>query len=483
MRRRLGEVDPGAAREHDAWREECGVVGVFGVPGAATTAYLALHALQHRGQESAGIVASDGGAFAAHRGLGLVSDVITREVLDRLPGSLAVGHNRYSTTGTKTIENAQPFVVDCRIGPVAVAHNGNLVNAAEARAGLEAEGAVFASTSDSEIIVQLLARSHAASLPDMLAEALTSLRGAYTLVLGTRDAVVGLRDPHGFRPLVLGTLGTGAVVASETCALDAMGATPLREVEPGEMVMLTRGGIESRRYTPVAPAHQCVFELIYFSRPDSVVFGESVNDTRRRLGEALAVEAPAEADVVIAVPDSSNAAALGYARALGLPFDHGIIRSHYVGRTFIHPTPAIRARSVTLKYNPVRSILAGKRVVVVDDSIVRGTTSRALVKLLRRAGVREVHLRVASPPILGPCYYGIDTPTRSELIASSHSVEEIARYLGVDSLHYLSLDGLRAAVTAPSRHCYACFTLQYPVPFEGQPRKDALEREPAERHA
>jgi amidophosphoribosyltransferase len=455
--------------------EECGVVGLLGVPEAAVSAYLGLYALQHRGQESAGIVASDGEGFTTHRGLGLVSDVMTAGALDRLPGSLAVGHNRYSTMGGNCIENAQPFVVNCRIGPVAVAHNGNLVNAAELRRAMEADGAVFSTTSDSEIIVQLIARARAQALPDMIAEAIAPLRGAYTLAIATPDTLIGLRDPHGFRPLVLGRLGTGTVLASESCALDAMGATVIREVEPGEMVIATRAGIESRRYAQAAPVRQCVFELIYFSRPDSVVFGEAVNDVRRRLGERLALESPAPADLVIAVPDSSNAAALAYAETLGVPFEHGIIRSHYVGRTFINPTPGIRNKAVALKYNPVRAVLAGKSVAVVDDSIVRGTTSRQLVKLLRRADAREVHFRLASPPVVGPCYYGIDTPTRNELIASSHTVEEIARYLNVDSLAYLSLEGLRAAVASPDSHCYACFTLNYPVPFDGQPRKDALE--------
>ncbi len=455
--------------------EECGVVGVIHVPDAASQASLALHALQHRGQESAGIAASLGETFAVHRGLGLVSDVITGDVLVGLPGSLAVGHNRYSTTGSTCVENAQPFVVACRLGQVAVAHNGNLVNAAELRAAMEADGAVFSTTSDSEIIVQLLARSHAPTLRDMLAEAIAPLRGAFTLVLATPDTLIGLRDPHGFRPLVLGRLGSGWILASESCALDALGATMEREIEPGEMVLITRSGVESvRKVEPQAP-RQCVFELIYFSRPDSVVFGESVNTVRRRLGEQLAQEAPAPVDVVIAVPDSSNAAALAYASRLGVPFEHGIIRSHYVGRTFINPTQSIRSKAVAMKYNPVRTILTGKSVAVVDDSIVRGTTSRALVKLLRRFGAREVHFRVASPPVIGPCYYGIDTPTRGELIASTHTHGEIAKYLNVDSLAYLSLDGLRAAVQRPDAHCYACFTLAYPVTFEGQPRKNALE--------
>lgn len=455
--------------------EECGVVGLLGVPEASVSAYLALHALQHRGQESAGIAAADGGTFAVHRGLGLVSDVITGDVLKKLPGSLAVGHNRYSTTGSTCIENAQPFVVNCRIGPVAVAHNGNLVNAGDLRAELETEGAVFSTSSDSEVIVQLLARSHASTLPDMLAEVADLLRGAYTLVLATPDMLIGLRDPLGFRPLVLGRMRSGSVLASETCALDAMGAAVIREVEPGEMVVITSAGATSRRIAEPRPSQQCVFELIYFSRPDSIVFGEGVNDVRRRLGQQLAREAPAPVDVVIAVPDSSNAAALSYAEELGVPFEHGLIRSHYIGRTFINPTPGIRSKAVTLKYNPVRSILAGKNVAVVDDSIVRGTTSRQLVKLLRRAGAREVHMRIASPPVVGPCYYGIDTPTRNELIASSHSIDEIAKYIGVETLAYLSMDGLRAAVTRPASHCYACFTLDYPVPFRDERRKDALE--------
>ena len=455
--------------------EECGVVGLLGVPEAAISAYMALHALQHRGQESAGLAAADAGTFTVHRGLGLVSDVITSDVLRKLPGSLAVGHNRYSTTGSTCIENAQPFVVNCRIGQVAVAHNGNLVNASELRLALEREGAVFLTSSDSEVIVQMLARSRADDLPDMLAEVAASLRGAYTLVLATPDMLIGIRDPHGFRPLVLGRMRSGTVLASESCALDAMGAAVIREVDPGEMVVVTRDGVTSRRFADPVPSQQCVFELIYFSRPDSVVFSESVNDVRRRLGRQLAREAPAPVDVVIAVPDSSNAAALSYAEELGVPFEHGLIRSHYIGRTFINPAPGIRSKAVALKYNPVRSILAGKNVAVVDDSIVRGTTSRQLVKLLRRAGAREVHMRIASPPVVGPCYYGIDTPTRSELIASSHTTDEIAKYIGVDSLAYLSMEGLRGATTRPDSHCYACFTLDYPVPFSGQPTKDALE--------
>jgi amidophosphoribosyltransferase len=465
-----------------SWREECGVFAAVGVPDAAEVTALGLHALQHRGQESTGIVSCDeAGAFHSHKGLGLVADVYRGVDFATLPGALAIGHNRYSTTGSLTLENTQPLRVVYRGGALAIAHNGNLVNARVLRERLEGSGSIFQTTLDTEILLHLIAVSAERSVEEALAAALPQVSGAYSLALLAPGRVFALRDPHGFRPLCLGRLGDGLVVASETCALDLVGAEYLRDVEPGELVVLEPGpgGVvrqRSRRVLPASrPLHQCVFEHIYFSRPDSRVFGAGVDRVRRALGHRLAREHPAAADVVIAVPDSSNSIALGYSEESGIRYELGLIRNHYVGRTFIQPQPAGRDSSVRIKFNPVREALEGRRVVVVDDSIVRGTTSRKLVRLLRRAGAREVHFRVGSPPVTYPCFYGIDTPSRRELIGAVKTVDEIREYLGVDSLGYLSLEGLRACEPNPDDFCYACFTGQYPVPVDPHAGKLSLE--------
>ncbi len=460
-----------------SWREECGVFAAVGVPDAAEVTALGLHALQHRGQESTGIVSCDAaGGFHAHKGLGLVADVYRGVDFAALPGAIAIGHNRYSTTGSLTLENTQPLSVVYRGGALAIAHNGNLVNARALRERLEGSGSIFQTTLDTEILLHLIAVSAEAELEEALIGALGQVSGAYSLVLLAAGRVFATRDPHGFRPLCLGRLGEGHVVASETCALDLVGAEYVRDVEPGELVVLDPAGPRSRRVQPAArPLHQCVFEHIYFSRPDSRVFGTGVDRVRRAIGHRLAREHPAEADVVIAVPDSSNSIALGYSEESGIRYELGLIRNHYVGRTFIQPQPAGRDSSVRIKFNPVREALEGRRVVVVDDSIVRGTTSRKLVRLLRRAGAREVHFRVGSPPVTHPCFYGIDTPSRRELIGALKSVAEIRDYLGVDSLGYLSLEGLRACEARPDDFCYACFTGQYPVPVDPTAGKLSLE--------
>jgi len=449
--------------------EKCAVFGVYGHPEAANIAYLGLYALQHRGQESSGIVSSDGRDLYSHRAMGLVSDIFDKDVLSRLPGNHAIGHNRYSTAGSSETKNAQPFVVETGFGSMAVAHNGNLVNALEIRAELEAEGAIFQSTMDTEVIVHLMARSHERDIADKLVEALRRVRGSYSLLIMAADRILAVRDPNGFRPLVLGRVRDGHVVASETCALDLIEARFEREVEPGELVVIDEAGVRSfHPFGTPAPAH-CVFELIYFSRPDSVVFGGSVYAVRKRLGRLLAAESAVPADVVVPVPDSGVPAALGFAEAAGIPFETGLIRNHYVGRTFIEPRQSIRHFGVKLKLNPVRDAVEGKRVIVVDDSIVRGTTSRKIVRMLREAGATEVHLRVSSPPTTHPCYYGIDTPTRHELVAATHAIDEIRTYLTADSLSYLSLDGLREAVAGGTVHyCYACFTGDYPVSFPAE---------------
>jgi amidophosphoribosyltransferase len=456
----------------DRFKDACGVFGILGSAEAPNLTYLGLYALQHRGQESAGIVASDGETLHPEKAMGLVADVFTEARLKRLKGSLAIGHVRYSTTGSSQLKNAQPIVATCRHGMVALAHNGNLVNAQVVRAELEAHGSIFSSSTDSEVIVHLVARSKSDDLVEATAEALSRLSGAYSLVLMNERELLGIRDPHGFRPLSLGRLGDAWVLASESCAFDLIEATFVRDLEPGEFLHITPNGIKS--YYPLASAlpAQCIFEYIYFARPDSVLFGQSVASVRRALGRQLAEEAPAEADLVVPVPDSGVPAALGFAERSGLPFDHGLIRNHYVGRTFIEPKQNIRHFGVKIKLNPVREILEGKRVVVVDDSIVRGTTSRKIVSMVRSAGAREVHMRISAPPTVSPCYYGIDTPTRKELIASSHSVDEICTYIRADSLGYLSMDGLLKAAGKDTGFCHACFTMQYPVPF---PMQDAAQ--------
>ena len=449
----------------DKFRDACGVFGILGSSEAANLAYLGLYALQHRGQESAGIVTSDGKTLHLERAMGLVADVFTETRLRRLNGSLAIGHVRYSTTGSSQLKNAQPILASCRHGSLALAHNGNLVNAQVLKTELEAQGSIFNSSTDSEVIVHLIARSKNGDLVESTAEALSPVAGAYSLVIMNETELLGVRDPHGFRPLSLGRLGNAWVLASESCAFDLIEAKFVRDLEPGEFLHVTPSGMRSYYPLPAARSAQCIFEYIYFSRPDSLLFGQNVATVRKALGRQLAREAPAEADLVIPVPDSGVPAALGFAQESGLPFDHGLIRNHYVGRTFIEPKQNIRHFGVKIKLNPVREILEGKRVVVVDDSIVRGTTSRKIVSMVRSAGAREVHMRISSPPTVSPCYYGIDTPTRKELIASSHTVEETCRYIQADSLGYLSIAGLMQAVGKDTGFCHACFSMQYPVAF------------------
>ncbi|MHB1313216.1 MAG: amidophosphoribosyltransferase [Gemmatimonadaceae bacterium] len=441
----------------------CGIFGVTHNPEAARLTNLGLYSLQHRGQESAGIVAVDAGQAHGYRAMGLVGEQFDAARVAQLPGSVAIGHTRYSTAGSSTIENAQPALVNFRHGNIALAHNGNLTNAPEIRERLEAQGSIFSSTMDSEVIVHRLARSMATRPEEQLAEALQGIEGAYSLLILINDTLLAARDPNGWRPLVMGRLGDGYVFASETCALDIVGATIEREVRPGEIVAVDREGIRSLQLPPSPTLHRCVFEYVYFARPDSQVFGGSVDRARRGLGRRLAIEHPAPgADFVFAVPDSSNAAALGYAEESGLRLEHALIRNHYVGRTFIQPTQAGRDAKVRVKYNAVRDVLEGKSVVMVDDSIVRGTTTRGLVALLRGAGAREVHMRVASPPITHPCWYGIDTPEREHLIAARLGVDDIAKEIGVDSLGYISLDGMLGAVPGgPTGFCHACFSGEY----------------------
>ncbi len=452
----------------------CGIFGVANLPDAANLAYHGLYALQHRGQESAGIVAIDAeGNARSHRGMGLVSENFDETLLKSLPGDIAVGHTRYSTTGSSLLANAQPCYASTRCGPLALAHNGNLVNAAAIKKELVRQGAIFSSSSDSEVIVHLIARSDAESPDEQIRDALEQVDGAYSLVITLGRTLYAAVDSRGFRPLVLGRLGTGFCVASETCALDLVGASFVCELEPGDFLKIEEGRVTHLPRLSPRPVSRCVFELVYFARPDSTVFSESVDRVRRNLGAALAREHPAPGgEVVFSVPDSSNAMALGYAEQSGIKLEHGLIRNHYVGRTFINPTQAVRIAKVRIKFNPVREVIEGKSVVVVDDSLVRGTTSKGLVAMIRGAGAREVHLRLASPPITGPCHYGIDTPTREELIGATHSVEEIREYLGVDSLGYLSLDGmLRAAgqgPESPSRFCHACFSGDYPTQVPGE---------------
>jgi amidophosphoribosyltransferase len=445
----------------------CGIFGVAGITEAAQLVYLGLYALQHRGQESAGIVSIEpDGVAHAHRGMGLVNEVFPPSVLAQLHGDVAIGHTRYSTTGSSVLANAQPKLVNYHGGPLALAHNGNLINAQEIRADLVRQGSIFQSSSDSEVLVHLIARSDARSPEDQIRDALERVEGAYTLLLTIGQTVYAIVDPRGFRPLSVGRLGAGWVLASETCALDIVGAHKVRELEPGEWFKIEHGCLIDLPPLPPATPRRCIFELIYFSRPDSTVFGQSVDRVRRALGHALGREHPAPgADCVFSVPDSANAMALGFAEETGLKLEHGLIRNHYVGRTFISPGQAARTASVRIKFNPVQDVIAGKSVVVVDDSLVRGTTSRELVQMLRQAGARQVHFRLASPPITGPCYYGIDTPTRGELIASDHSIDEIRAHLGVDTLGYLSLEGMLGAVGAEDRYCHACFSGHYPTPI------------------
>jgi amidophosphoribosyltransferase len=452
------------AYEDDRFHDECGVFGVFGHEEASKLTYLGLYALQHRGQESAGIVSSDGAELHLHRAMGEVEEIFTPEVLKGLPGNLAIGHTRYSTAGDKALLNAQPIAIDCNKGKVALGHNGNLTNAAEWRRKLEHKGSIFQTNSDTEVIVHLLARSQARNLSGALGDALNQVEGAYSLLVLTTDELIAVRDPRGFRPLNLGKLGDAWLVASETCAFDLLNAQYVREIEPGEMVRISRSGLESIHFAPEKPLQQCIFEHVYFARPDSIIFGRSVNESREALGRTLAKEHPADADIVVPVPDSGVPAAVGYSLESGIPFRMGLIRNHYIGRTFIEPSQAIRNFGVKLKLNPIRSLIEGQRIVLVDDSIVRGTTSRKIVRMVREAGAREVHVRISCPPTISPCYYGVDTPTREELIASSSTPAEICKYIGADSLGYVSLSRLRTAVAdTRGTYCTSCYTGVYPT--------------------
>src|SRR3954451_11050343 len=456
----------------DKFHDECGVVAIFSHPEAEKMAYLGLHALQHRGQESAGIVSSDGLTSRVHKAMGSVAEIFTEDVLSKLRGTLAIGHTRYSTAGDSALLNAQPILVQSNKGAIAVAHNGNLVNATPIRAKLESQGSIFQTNSDTEVIVHLIALSKEQTLPDAMADALRRVEGAFSLVMLSSDRVFAARDPLGFRPLNMGRIPRlegqrqdTIVFASETCAFDLIGATYEREVKPGELVIVGPEGITSRFYSPAAPQSSCIFEHVYFSRPDSMVFGRAVQVSREGLGRQLAREAPADADLVVPVPDSGVTAAVGYAAESGIPFRFGLIRNHYVGRTFIEPEQRVRDFGVKLKLNPVRSLLEGKRVILIDDSIVRGTTSRKIVRMVRGAGAKEVHMRISCPPTISPCFYGVDTPRKKELIAANKSVEEIRKYIGADSLSYLSLEGLKKACGESEEltFCSACYTGKYPT--------------------
>lgn len=466
--------------DDDKLHEECGVFGVFGHDDAATLTALGLHALQHRGQESSGIVSSDNGKYYAHRGLGLVDDIFNdSNTIATLKGNAAIGHNRYATTGGSGLRNVQPFHADLSFGGFTVAHNGNLTNAMKLRAELSQQGAIFQSTGDTEVILHLVALSRKPTVFDRIVESLKTIEGAYSLIIHAEGKMVGVRDPNGFRPLVLGKLGTAHILASETCALDIIGADFVRDIAPGEMVVITEQGIQSHK--PFAPAaHRfCIFEYIYFARPDSIIEGKSVYDNRKNIGVVLAQEAPCDVDVVVPVPDSGVPAAIGYAQETGIPFELGIIRNHYVGRTFIEPTQKIRHLGVKRKHNANRGLIEGKRIVLVDDSIVRGTTSKKIVEMMRAAGAKEVHMRIACPPTKHSCFYGIDTPSAEELLASSHSVAEMAKFIGVDSLAFVSEDGLYRAMGENGRnaqnpqYCDACFTGDYPVSLTDQSLKNA----------
>ena len=456
----------------DKFREECGVVAIYQNPEAEKLAYLGLHALQHRGQESAGIVTSNGMALHAHKAMGLVADIFVEDVLSKLPGSLAIGHTRYSTAGDSAILNAQPIMVQSNKGMMALAHNGNLVNAAEIRGRLESQGSIFQTNSDTEVIVHLIALSKEHTLPEAMADALRRVEGAFSLVMLSPDRIFAARDSRGFRPLAMGRIPAASgekqdtiVFASETCAFDLIGAAYERDVKPGELVVVGPEGIKSYFYAPAQPQSSCIFEHVYFSRPDSLVFGRAVQDSREEMGRELAREAPVEADIVVPVPDSGVTAAMGYAAESGIPFRFGLIRNHYVGRTFIEPRQSVRDFGVKLKLNPVRSLLEGKRVILIDDSIVRGTTSKKIVRLVRGAGAKEVHMRISCPPTISPCFYGVDTPSKKELIAANKSVEEIRQFIGADSLSYLSLDGLKKACADGEKttYCSACYTGTYPT--------------------
>ena len=456
----------------DKFREECGVVAIYAHPEAEKLAYLGLHAQQHRGQESAGIATSDGMTLHAHKAMGLVADIFTEEVLVQLRGNLAIGHTRYSTAGDSALLNAQPILVQSNKGMIALAHNGNLVNAQDIRARLEGQGSIFQTNSDTEVIVHLIALSREHTLPEAMADALRRVEGAFSLVMISPDRIFAARDPRGFRPLAMGRIPAlpgekhdTIVFASETCAFDLIGATFERDVKPGELIVIGPEGMTSRFYAPAAAQSSCIFEHVYFSRPDSLVFGRAVQQSREELGRQLAREAPVEADIVVPVPDSGVTAAMGFAAESGIPFRFGLIRNHYVGRTFIEPRQNVRDFGVRLKLNPVRSLLEGKRIVLIDDSIVRGTTSRKIVRMVRNAGAKEVHMRISCPPTISPCFYGVDTPSKRELIGANKSVEEIRDFIGADSLAYLSLAGLKKACGEgqATTYCTACYTGVYPT--------------------
>src|SRR5713226_2603894 len=451
----------------DKLREECGVFGIYGHAEAARLTYLGLYALQHRGQESCGMVAANGGRLEAERAMGYVSEVFDQARLDRLTGLSAIGHVRYSTAGEVSVRECQPFLVTCQHGQIAVCHNGNLPFAGEERKRLEKEGAIFSSTSDTEVVLHGVARSRAASVAEAIPEVLRETEGAFSMLFLTPTELIAIRDPRGFRPLALGRLGDAWVIASETCAFDLIDAKYVRDIEPGEMVVINEDGLRSSRPLNAQQHSMCIFEHVYFARPDSLIFGESVNRSRHLMGKRLAIEQPADADIVVPVPDSGVPAAIGYSSESGLPFRFGLVRNHYVGRTFIEPEQRVRDFGVKLKLNPIRSLLVGKRVILVDDSIVRGTTSRKIVRMVRDAGATEVHVRISCPPTVSPCYYGVDTPEKSQLIASNKSLEEIREYIGADSLAYLSIEGLRAACAEGEKttYCTSCYTGIYPTEF------------------
>ncbi|MBI3316575.1 MAG: amidophosphoribosyltransferase [Candidatus Omnitrophica bacterium] len=460
-------------------KDHCGVFGIFNHPEAARITYLGLFALQHRGEEAAGICTSDGENLHLYKNRGLVGEVFQEEHMAKLPGHLAIGHTRYSTTGSSTLINAQPYQVDYSRGQVAVAHNGNLVNAQILRAELEAYGSIFGSTMDSEIFVHLMANPAYRSVEEAIIESIKKVEGAFSLVILKEKMLVGVRDPYGFRPLCFGKLGNSYVLASETCAFDLIEAELIRELEPGEILIIDENG--ARSFFPfkekgIRRAH-CIFEHVYFARPDSTIFGDNVGLVREKLGRTLAKEQPAKADIVIPVPDSGNFAAMGFAKESGIPLAHGFTRNHYIGRTFISPSQAARSLKVKIKLNPIREVIDGKRVVVVDDSVVRGNTAKSRVKLLRRAGAREVHMRISCPPHISPCYYGIDFPSKAELLACNNSMEEIKKFLNVDSIGYLSLEGMLSATTRkPGDFCHACFSGQYPTPLFDEVDKLKLEK-------
>lgn len=448
----------------DDIKEECGVFGAYNVKGAAHLTYQGIYALQHRGQESAGIATFSQGELLSHKGMGLISEVFKGFDFNKLPGEIAIGHNRYSTTGNNVLENAQPLCMECRLGTIGVAHNGNLINAEQIKMRLQKEGAIFQTSSDSEVIVHLLSKNKEKNLVSALQNALEKVKGAYCILVASKDKMIAVRDPNGFRPLVLGKLNGGYVVSSETCAFDLIRAEYIREIKPGEIVVFSDDGIESHFLKNTKKTSKCIFEYVYFSRPDSVIFGENCDKVRRQMGRQLAIESPVEADNVISVPDSSNTTALGYSEQSEIPFEIGLIRNHYVGRTFIKPDQSSRSFGVRLKFNPVKGALKDKRVILVDDSLVRGTTLKELIILLKQAGAKEIHVRIASAPVISPCYFGIDLSTKKELIAANYEVDQICQYIGADSMSYLSLKGmLLSAPGTSSEYCVGCFKGVYPV--------------------